>query len=300
MSKNILMIGSGAIASFYSAFLAKKTQITMLCRSDYDVVKANGIKVESHIENLHFYPQVINNLNQYHLQADYLIIATKALLEINLVEMINQLDHLPRNIVLIQNGIHIEKKLYENFPQCNLISVLAFVAVSRISSGIIKHFDYGKLTIGNYPNKINEDCQLLIDLFRECNVEIEASENIVEERWKKLIWNGAFNPVSVLAGGCDTKKLLDNSFCKDLLQKIMKEIIALARLDGFNLSDNLIDKNFELTYKMKPYKTSMLLDFEAKKPMEIEAILGNAINFAKSKSATTPYLSTLYALLSCY
>ena len=300
MNKNILVIGSGAIASFYSAFLAKKTQITMLCRSDYDVVKTNGIKIESPIENLHFYPQVINNLNQYRHQADYLIIATKALAQIDLIAMINQLNYLPRNLVLIQNGIHIEKKLYENFPKINLISVLAFVAVSRISSGIIKHFDYGKLIIGNYPNKINQDCQQLIDLFRDCNVEIEASENIVEERWKKLIWNGAFNPVSVLGGGCDTKKLLDNPFCKDLLQKIMKEIIALARLDGFNLDDNLIDKNFELTYKMKPYKTSMLLDFEAKRPMEIEAILGNAISFAQSKSVTTPYLSTLYALLSCY
>jgi 2-dehydropantoate 2-reductase len=300
MNKNILVIGSGAIASFYSAFLAKKTKITMLCRSDYDVVKANGIKVESHIKNLHFYPQVIKHLNQYDDQADYLIIATKALPGIDLVGMVKELKFLPRNLVLIQNGIHIEQKLHENFSQCNLISALAFVAVSRISSGIIKHFDYGKLIIGNYPNKINEDCQQLIDLFRDCNVEVEASENIIEQRWKKLIWNGAFNPVSVLTGGYDTKKLLDNPFCKDLLQKIMKEIIALARLDGFNLDDNLIDKNFELTYKMKPYKTSMLLDFEAKRPMEIEAILGNAISFAKSKSVTTPYLSTLYALLSCY
>ena len=125
MNKNILVIGSGAIASFYSAFLAKKTQITMLCRSDYDVVKTNGIKIESPIENLHFYPQVINNLNQYRHQADYLIIATKALAQIDLIAMINQLNYLPRNLVLIQNGIHIEKKLYENFPKINLISVLA-------------------------------------------------------------------------------------------------------------------------------------------------------------------------------
>ncbi len=300
MKKEILIIGSGAIASFYGAFLAKKVSITMLCRSDYDAIKTNGIKIESHLENFHFYPQVIKDLSEYKLHADYVIIATKALPSIDLTAMINNIKHLPKNIVLIQNGIHIENELYKNFPQINLISVLAFVAVSRISSAVVKHFDYGKLIIGNYPNNINDDCWNLINLFRDCGVEIEESQNIIEERWKKLIWNGAFNPVSVLAGGCDTKKLLDNPFCKDLLQKIMKEIIALARLDGFFLEENLIAKNFDLTYKMKPYKTSMLLDFEAKKPMEIEAILGNALTFAQSKSVSTPYLSTIYALLSCY
>ena len=55
-----------------------------------------------------------------------------------------------------------------------------------------------------------------------------------------------------------------------------------------------------MTLKMKPYKTSMLLDFEAKRPLEVEAILGNALRFAKENSIDVPYLSSLYALLSCY
>ena len=300
MSEEILVIGSGAIASFYSAFLSKKNRLTMLCRSDLDFIKNNGIKLESNLENIHFFPNVINDLSEYDQQANYLIIATKALESIDLTSMIKRLKYLPRNIVLIQNGIHIEKKLHENFLQCNLISVLAFIAVSRISSGVIKHYDYGKLIIGNYPNGINLECQKFHDLLCESKIEVEISDNIQQDRWKKLIWNGAFNPVSVLSGGCDTKKLLDNPFCKDLLQNIMKEIIALACLDGYKLDNNLIEKNFELTYQMKPYKTSMLLDFEAKRPMEIEAIIGNAVKFAQSKSFSTPYLSTLYALLSCY
>ncbi len=300
MKKEILVIGSGAIASFYSAFLAKKANITMLCRSDYEIIKQQGIKIESQIENIHFQPKVINDLSQYPNKADYLIIATKSLPTINLTKLIKQLKYLPQNIVLIQNGIHIEKDLYENFPECNLISILAFIAVSRIYSGIIHHYDYGKLIVGNFPDGISDNCQELINFFKSCKIEVEASKNISQERWKKLIWNGAFNPLSVLSGGYNTQQLLDNPFCNNLLQKIMQEIIALARLDGCNLDDNLIAKNLELTYKMKPYKTSMLLDFEAKRPMEIEAIIGNALKFAQSKSFTTPYLSTIYALLSCH
>lgn len=296
----ILVIGSGAIASYFSAKLAKTSSITMLCRSDYQTIKNKGIKIISSQGDLHFYPTTINSPEQYQDQCDYLIIATKALDSIDLTAMIKKLKHPPLNIVLIQNGIHIENKIFNNFPKINLISVLAFIAVSRIESGVVEHYAYGKLTLGNFPFGLNQECLKLIAILKSCGVETEASNNVQEERWKKLIWNGAFNPISVLSGGCDTKKLLDNPNCKDLLQKIMKEIIALARLDGYNLSDDLIEKNIKATEEMKPYKTSMLLDFEAKRPMEIEAIIGNALNFAKNKSYPTPYLSTIYALLSCY
>jgi 2-dehydropantoate 2-reductase len=48
---------------------------------------------------------------------------------------------------------------------------------------------------------------------------------------------------------------------------------------------------------MKPYKTSMLLDFEAGKPMEVEAILGNAVRAARRTGVPVPHLESLYALL---
>jgi 2-dehydropantoate 2-reductase len=66
------------------------------------------------------------------------------------------------------------------------------------------------------------------------------------------------------------------------------------------LPEGVIEKNIDATEKMKPYKTSMLLDFESKRKMETEAILGNALRFAQNKSIAVPYISTLYALLSNY
>jgi 2-dehydropantoate 2-reductase len=297
--KKILMIGSGAIASYYSGLIEKNCDLTIFCRNDYHFVKEHGIYIESPNGNFTFKPKVINNLADYCDQPDYIIIATKSLAEIDLVSMIKKINYHKADIVLIQNGIHIEKTIFENFKTNNLISVLAFVAVSRISSGKIIHQDYGKLIIGNYPIGINNSCEELITILKQSKIEIEVSKNIQEERWEKLIWNGSFNPVSVLTR-LNTQQLLANSNIRILLKNIMQEIIDLAKIDGFNLDQSLIDKNFYLTEKMKPYKTSMLLDFEANRPMEIESIIGNAINFAKNNSIKTPYLSSIYALISCY
>jgi len=46
---------------------------------------------------------------------------------------------------------------------------------------------------------------------------------------------------------------------------------------------------------MPPYKTSMLLDYEQGRPLETEAILGNAIRAAERANEPCPYLESVYA-----
>ena len=198
---------------------------------------------------------------------------------------------------MLQNGIHIEKKWQEKFPNHHLISILAFVCVAKNSPTTIKHQDYGRLIIGDFPSDISPKTLSLIELFQKSGVEVETSKNIQTQRWKKLVWNAAFNPISVVSGGFNTEQILKNSETSNLAHQIMQEICVLAKLDSCELQEDIIEKTVELTKKMKPYKTSMLLDFEEKRPMEIEAILGNALRFAKEKSAKTPYLERVYDLI---
>ncbi len=129
---------------------------------------------------------------------------------------------------------------------------------------------------------------------------IKFYDKILLERWKKLVWNGAFNPLSVVLGRKNTTEILNNGLALNLAKNIMQEICDLAKADNCELPIDVIEKNIVATKKMKPYKTSMLLDFEAEREMEVEAILGNAIKFAQSKSILTPYLSTIYAILKSY
>jgi 2-dehydropantoate 2-reductase len=48
---------------------------------------------------------------------------------------------------------------------------------------------------------------------------------------------------------------------------------------------------------MPPHKTSMLLDFKAKRPMETEAVLGNAVRRGQGLSMAIPHLEAVYALM---
>ena len=298
----ILVIGAGAIGCFYASKLANQgVEIVLWCRSNYDFIKKNGLEIESYLGNYHFIPyRVLKNLDEADDDFDYILIATKNLPSIDISQLILKILKPKTKIILFQNGIHIENNLAKNFANHEIISAIAFIAVSRKFPNIIHHQDYGKLTVGTYNNKASKYVYFLADLWKKAGIEVEVSDNILQERWKKLVWNGAFNPLSVILRSKNTAEILNNHLALDLVKNIMNEIIDLAHADNCELSKDIIEKNIIATKKMKPYKTSMLLDFEAGREMEIEAILGNAIKFAKSKSFLTPYLSTIYAIISNY
>ena len=140
----------------------------------------------------------------------------------------------------------------------------------------------------------------MANLWQKSGIEVEISDKILFERWKKLVWNGAFNPLSVILRGKNTAEILNNDLALNLVKNIMKEICQLAKADNCELPADVIEKNIIATQQMTPYKTSMLLDFEAGRQMEVEAILGNAVKFAQSKSISIPYLSPIYAILINY
>jgi len=297
----ILVIGSGAIGAFYGAKLAQAgAQVSTICRSDYEAVKKHGFHITSHLdqESFIFKPtNVLKHNENYEEEADFLLVATKVLPDINLEQLIKPYLSKNTSIILLQNGIHIEKTIQNSFPDHHIISGLAFICVSKTKPATINHQDYGRLVIGNYPNGILPKTQKLVDLFNTTNIECQISDNITAQRWKKLIWNAPFNPLSVIQNQ-NTKEILDNPQTKTLVHKIMQEVLTLAKADDCELDPGLIEKNISMTQVMKPYKTSMLLDYEAKRPLEIEAILGNAIKFAKKKSIEVPNLSNIYSQLS--
>jgi len=295
----ILIVGAGAVGGFYGGKLSQAgAEVSVVCRSNYEAVRNRGIVIRSGTGDFEFKPKyVLRYSEEYPETPDYVIITTKALPEIPLASIIKPVVKSETGIVLLQNGIDIEVSIAHEYPKHDLISVLAFIGVSQIEHGIIWHQDYGRVELGLYPKGISKKTRVLLDLFSKAGIEATVTETIMASRWKKLVWNAPFNPLSVLAGGVETHTLLSDPHTRELIKRVMTEVVALARHDGYILPSEIIKKNIEVTEKMPSYKTSMLLDYEARRPMEVEAILGNAIKKAEQFGVPTPYLYALYSLL---
>ena len=75
------------------------------------------------------------------------------------------------------------------------------------------------------------------------------------------------------------------------------EVCALAAADGHPLAPDTADKQIEGTLRLPNYVSSMGQDWLAGRPMETEALVGNAVRIARRLGVAAPRLEALYALL---
>ncbi|ASK33600.1 2-dehydropantoate 2-reductase [Alcanivorax sp. N3-2A] len=295
----ILIIGAGAIGSFYGAILKRAgCPVSVVVRSEYDAVNANGFQFESPLGDISWQPDhVYRDTDAADTKPDFLILSTKIVAGTDRVAQVRPWMGENTKLVLIQNGLDIERELADAFPNNPIISCLAFVAVSRVAPGQIKHNAYGRLVMGNFPEGIDASSEQLADLFRAGGIEIKLADQVVRERWLKCVWNTPFNPLSVLANGADTLTMLDTEGGEQLVRNLMLEVMAVAEADGHPLPPQLPDSNIEGTRKMPAYKNSMALDYVHGRAIELDAILGNVVAIAHRHQVPVPHLETVLVTL---
>ncbi|WP_166259409.1 ketopantoate reductase family protein [Marinobacter salicampi] len=296
---NILIVGAGAIGSFYGAILKKAgCSVSTVLRSEYDAVNANGITISSPLGDLSYRPDHVYREDDTPItEPDYLILCVKVLPGVDRAALVKPWIGSNTRLVLIENGLDIERELADAYPDNPVISCLAFIAASRTAPGVVEHKAYGKLVMGRYPKGIDDNCRELSQLFIDGGIKIDLTEQVVGERWRKCLWNTPFNPLSVIANGADTKTILDTEGGEDLIRAMIREVMDVAAAEGYPMDDKVIEQNIEGTRKMPPYKNSMALDYLNGRPIEREAVLGNVVAIATRHGIQVPHLNTVLVTL---
>ena len=297
----ILLVGAGALGVFFTSKLAKAgTETAVVARSDYEAARTHGYEIDDKGTASHFQPDhVIRSAAQCPFIPDYLLITSKVLPEIDPAKLIAGAPlAVSTALVLIQNGIAIEERLAERFPEQEILSAVAYLCASRPESGKIVNTGPGKLEMGSYPpGSPSPAAKRLAELFTRGGAPCRLLENVQTARWRKLLWNVPFNPVSVLAGGADTSRLCDGAELEKLCRGLMDEVIKTAASEGIVIDPGEADDMMAYTKSLKPYNSSMLQDYLAGRPLEVEAILGNTLRIAARNRVSVPQMETCYALL---
>ncbi|MFL1407112.1 ketopantoate reductase family protein [Marinobacter sp. M1N3S26] len=296
---SILIVGAGAIGSFYGAILKKAgCSVSTVLRSEYDAVKANGIRISSPLGDLSYQPDHVYRDGDTPVEEpDYLILCVKVLPGVDRAALVKPWMGSNTRLVLIENGLDIERELADAYPDNPIVSCLAFIAASRTEPGVVEHKAYGKLVMGRYPEGIDDNCRELSQLFIDGGINIDLTEQVVGERWRKCLWNTPFNPLSVIANGADTKTILDTEGGEDLIRAMIREVMDVAAAEGYPMDDKVIEQNITGTRKMPPYKNSMALDYLNGRPIEREAVLGNVVAIAQRHGIPVPHLNTVLVTL---
>ncbi len=300
MTETVLVIGAGAIGAFYGGVLAKAgCEVSAVARSDYDAVATNGYRIESHLGDLSWKPaQLVRSGADYRGPADYLLVCLKLTTATDPVALIRPALGEKTVIVFVANGIDVDAPVAAAFPDNELIAGVAYAAVSREASGVIKHHSqFTRLVLGRYPGGPSATAEHLVALIKKGGSSGAATPDIVDTRWQKSAWNTVLNPISALGGGLGGLDILGSEHTTQFVREAMGEYCAVAAAAGHPQPGDTIDKLLTATLKMPNYVSSMGQDYLAGRPMETEALLGNVVRIARKLLVAVPRLETLYALL---
>ncbi len=292
------VIGVGAVGGYYGGLLARHgLDVHFLLHNDYYHVMNHGLVVDS-IDGDFVLPKV----NAYESAADMprcdiVIVALKTTQNVHLADILSHVATPDSIIVVLQNGIGIEKDIAELIPGRTVIGGLCFLCSNKVGPGHIKHIDYGALTLGEYISGykaagITSSLDFVAKAFQQAKITVRLSENLGEARWKKLVWNAPFNGLSVVLNAT-TDKIISNDASRSLSLDIMMEVIHGAAALGYNIDKAFADQMMTLTRQMKAYKPSMMLDFETGRPLEIDAMYWRPISEAQAKGRQMTAMRTL-------
>lgn len=118
-------------------------------------------------------------------------------------------------------------------------------------------------------------------------------------RWMKLIWNIPYNGMTVVMN-CTTANLMSDPVMVELLYCIMLEVVHGANSVGrgrFSIPETYARDILEMTRHMTPYSPSMKLDFDYRRPLEIEYIYSRPVSESENAGYEMPRVVMLKSQL---
>jgi len=291
----IAVVGTGAIGSFYGGKLAVGGRdVHFLVRGGFDQIKRSGIRICGKKENFHVANAQVYQTPTEIGPCDLVLIALKATNNDTMLEVIPPLLHRDTILLTLQNGLGNEEFLAQHFGAERVMGGLCFICLNRISPGLIEHLDYGHLNLGELAGVTKERTHNLAREFSQCGVECRVVDNLMEERWRKLVWNIPFNGLTIAAGGITTADILCDDSLRSVAIALMNEVVVGAKSCGYNLPIDVVLEQIKRTETIGAYKPSTLLDLEAGRALEVEAIWGQPLRRAQAQGAAMPRLEQLY------
>lgn len=184
--------------------------------------------------------------------------------------------------------------LARRLDPARVIGCVVYMAVAVPEPGLVRRFGGNMLILGEPDGSASPRLQRLARLLSEAGIKIETTQRIRDAVWMKLWGNIAFNPLSVLTGA-KMARMADDPAVHAVIRTAMLECQAVAERLGARFEKDVEARIAEARY-VGDFKTSMLQDFEAGRPVEIDAMVGAVVELGRRVEVKAPLLEAIGAL----
>lgn len=246
---------------------------------------------------------------------DYVIVSVKAQSLPQVAECIGPLVGADTSIITAMNGVpwwffdrlafgggklRLESldpggRLGRTMPTERIVGCVIHLAASVPEPGLVSHNMGRRLILGEPGGRNTLRTKRIAEALTGAGFDVLASDCIEKEFWVKLLGNVSFNPVSALTVST-SDRLIENRRIKAYMVDIMREVLAIGRAVGVDAAIEP-EARLDMARALGKFKTSMLQDLEAGKPLEIDGLLAGTLEIAAKAGVPAPCTQGLFALI---
>jgi len=200
----------------------------------------------------------------------------------------------PAGVALtLQNGLGNRETLIETLGAERVALGVTTSGATLLGPGLARSGGDGLLSLEAHPR-----LQALEILLRRANFQVDILPDAKTLVWGKLVINTAINPLTALLG-IPNGELLKRRGARAIMEALARETAQVAAACGAHLPfDAPAYAAAEVAQKTASNRSSMFQDVRRGAPTEIDAICGAVVRAAREKGLATPINWVMWQLIS--
>ncbi|GFG49334.1 2-dehydropantoate 2-reductase [Mycolicibacterium agri] len=287
MGTSIAVVGPGAIGATMAALLHTAGHQVVLCgRTPRDHIEVKPHRKDPIVVPgpVHTDPADVDG------SVDVVLVAVKDTQNQDSAGWLAKLCDQRTVVYALQNGVEQIERVGPLCPSSTVVPAVVWFSAEPHPEGGIWLRTGVRLVLPE-----GAASQTLADLLRDTGATVELEPDFVTEAWRKLLVN-AVADLMVLTGRRSGMFRRDDIAA--LSRRYLAECLAVARAEGANLGDEVIDQVIDLFVSKTDITTSALTDRLAGRPLEWDIRNGVISRKGAQHGIATPISDGVVALLA--
>ncbi len=180
------------------------------------------------------------------------------------------------------------------FPRKRILGSVVHASARVLAPGHVQVVAADRLLLGEPNGEVTDRVQAVVSGLRGGGVNAEISQRIRHDVWAKLWGNMNMNPLSALTR-CGTSRMLADPDVRELCIRMMEEMQSCAQRLGLEMNIAPAER-IAVTQRLGDFRTSMLADVEAGRPLELAPQLGAVAEIAQRLDVPAPFVRSILGL----
>jgi 2-dehydropantoate 2-reductase len=203
-------------------------------------------------------------------------------------------------VATMQNGLGNGDILAAAFNPDQVVLGVTAESGTTLAPGVVDNPGSAATFVGPYEGAGLEPAKTLAGVLSAAGFDVEPTEAIATEIWRKLVVGASTLPAPALLG-LTCGELMGDEAMKWLVDEAAVEVVRVACALGHPIEEReRIDYIHDLLAQVPDAKGSMVQDMEAGRKTEIEMINGAVVRAGASAGLETPVNQTLVALVTAW